>query len=95
MKQKLTSIRQRFCPRMFNRSATSMASVSQCVSDTIACVGVMIEYAYVYYYHGGHGAIVRPTSSAGGVARAFNDTDNIDKAAMRCIDIIDYHRKPK
>ena len=72
-------------------SLKNFVSVCECLLDMVTYIDVVIDNADVYYYSIG---IVRRTPASGFVS-ASDDIDNIEKAASRCIDIVDTHAMPK
>ena len=66
-------------------SIKHVASVQACIPDMIVYVDVMIDNADVYY--GSIGTVFRTSSS--GFVSASDDIDNIDRAAIICVEIIE------
>ena len=73
-----------------------VASVNDCMIDMTTRVDVVTDSADVYE----GAALLRigrrtPPGQNDSWIFAFGDIDNIDKAAIKCIDIIDKHVMPK
>ena len=70
-----------------------VAAAYDCVSDMMEYIDAMVYYADMYY-RDDDGWIIR-VPLTGDCAYAANDIENIEKTAIKCIDIIENHNKPK
>ena len=77
---------------MMNESVPLMISINGCISGLINYIGFVTLNSHMY--EGGDGWILRKTSS-GGTVPALNDIDNIERAAIKCIEIILKYKNPK
>ena len=74
-----------------------MTSVNDCVIKMTVCVNIVIDNADVYVGNGSMfgGQIKRHAPPGERIYYASTDIDDIIKAAIKCIDIIDMHAIPK
>ena len=94
IKQTVESILYRINYYVANQAEVMMESVNECVSDIIRYLDIMIDNADEYYEGMFSSNIIRYSSEAG-IKYASNDISYIDKAAIKCIDIIDKHNSAK
>ena len=103
LKQRLASMRKRFANFMVKDlvkflishtyvSFRHMTPVNDCIIDMIKYVDVMIDNADKYYYDD---EFTTRYSSEVGFVDTYEDFDNIDNPAIKCIKIIEKQRKPK
>ena len=103
LKQSLASIRHRFdicMPKNLVKLAKlrkyenikHMMAVNECISDMIKFVDIVIDNTDVYDQMQGY---IRRKISSVSNSNSNIDIGNIQQAAIKCIDIIEKHNKPK
>ena len=108
LKDRLSSVAQRLDDYMTNDifkylrsrnyiSFKPVASVNDCMIYMTKSVTVMIDNADVYEGHSFGGQLWRyePSGQKNKCVSAYRDIDNMVKAAIKCIDVIDKHAMPK
>ena len=72
-----------------------LTSVNDCMLEMIYYVAVMVDNAGAYSGGGIYTWRLPLPGQRGSYIYAHQDIDNINKAAIKCIDIIDKHVMPK
>ena len=72
-----------------------MTSVDECISDMIKHIGLVADNTYDYYYNPDIRRIVRHNEDRTRMDYAHCDINNIEDAAIKCIEIIKSRNKLK